>query len=54
MSSSPDCPVSYFQKCDSFLMEGPGKVKEKAFGACEIKHDINANLTALPLFLTPF
>jgi hypothetical protein len=35
-------------------MEGPGKVKEKAFYACEIIHDLNRNLTALSRFLTPF
>jgi hypothetical protein len=54
MSSSANCPASGDKKCGSFLMEGPGKVKEKAVFACEIKHDLNKNLTALPLFLTPF
>jgi hypothetical protein len=33
-------------------MDGPGKVKEKAFCACEIIHDLNRNLTALPFFNT--
>jgi hypothetical protein len=35
-------------------MDGPGKVKEKAFRACELIYDLNGNLTALTRFLTPF
>jgi hypothetical protein len=37
-----------------FLMEGPEKVKNQAPSVCEIILDLNANLTALPLILTPF
>jgi hypothetical protein len=35
-------------------MDGPGKVKDKAFNACETIHDLNGNLTAFTRFLTPF